>query len=443
MLSLSRFGVAKWWAVAFFWTPNLCLFPASLDALGFFPVVIAIISQLAFILYKGSQEDSVSNNSKDGYGDFVENSNEFALKEKLRLADSANQDVIKIIRGYKFHSNDCCALADVSFGVEKGQIFCLLGSSEAGKTSVFDIIKTKSSLTYGKAYIYGQEISPKAKSMYTLGFCLQSDALWDDFTVEEHFRIYGCMKGMPSKNIDEATAYFTEALGIKKYLKMPVNTLSGGTKRKLSVALAIFDRPDIIVLDEPTTGVDAVGRSQIWNLLKTLAEKKGSTVLISTHYMEDAELVADKLGILVNGSLVSIGNIADIRSSYQEYFLIVEEVSQGFKEILVSSLKKIIPEVSLDTTSDEKRMIFKVSFERMKFSKVCLELETLMADKKIGDFSINVKTLEQTFLDFASEQKKNLNDLQKKPEGLWSSLKSYSLPIVYTLFIIYYFIATF
>jgi len=214
----------------------------------------------------------------------------------MRLLDPRNQDAVKVIQGYRFYPDGWRALWDLNFGVEQGQIFCLLGPNEAGKTSTFDIITRQTAITYGKVCIYGQELKKGVEPTYNTGFCLQTDVLWDDLTVEQHFRLYSSFKGLDVQRTNENIEYVSEALGMKKYLGKQVKTLSGGSKRKLSVGLAIIGGPEIIVLDEPTTGVDAIGRSQIWKLLKTLAEKKKSTVLISTHYMEDAELVADKLG---------------------------------------------------------------------------------------------------------------------------------------------------
>lgn len=214
----------------------------------------------------------------------------------MRLLDPKNQDAVKIIEGHRIYPDGWRALWDLNFGVEKGQIFCLLGPNGAGKTTTFDLITRQSKITFGKVCIDGQEVRKDYNPKYNTGFCLQSDVLWDDLTVEEHFRLYSCLKGLNEKQTKETMKYLTKVLGMKIYIEKKVKNLSAGTKRKLSVALALIGGPEIIVLDEPTTGVDAIGRSQIWKLLKTFAEKKKSTVLISTHYMEDAELVADKLG---------------------------------------------------------------------------------------------------------------------------------------------------
>jgi len=418
-----------WKAILLVSFPNFCFYPGFVFPSILFPG--AILSQFAFVICKGYHEFMVALlKKKNTPCDAELMDNPAASKEKSRLLDPKSQDLIKIIEGFKFFDDGNRALWDLNFGVEKGQIFCLLGPNGSGKSAIFDIITRKTLVTFGKACIQEQELSEHIKCSYKLGFCLQNDVLWDDFTVEQHFRLYACLKGMSTIDTDEAIEYFADALDLMKYIRNPVKTLSGGTKRKLSVALTLIDRPDIIVLDEPTTGVDAVGRSQIWALLKILAEKKRSTVLISTHYMEDAELVADKLGILVNGSFEVVGNIADIRKTYQEHFVTIEGISKAFGDSLIGIMKRLIPEAILDPTSDDKRMIFTVSSEAMKFAKVCWELEGLMADKKIADFSIHVKTLEQTFLELASQQVNRPNKVAKTSRNFFSSLFQLLSPVL-------------
>jgi len=393
-----------WGTVVLFFLPYCSLCSSLLLSVGFLVPAFGILFQFILLMNKDPHTSTQTFAWKHMFKSHQRTENPDTSQEKSRLLNPDNKDAVRIIQGYKFYPDDWQALQDLNFGMEKGQIFCLLGPNEAGKTTTFDIITGKTRLTYGKAYIYGQELG-KSTNAYTIGCCSQIDTLWENFTVEQHMRLFACLKGINEDDIDENIDRFTGALGLKQHLEKPVKALSGGTKRKLSVALALIGGPDLIVLDEPTTGVDPIGRNQIWTLLKTLAEKKKSTILISTHYMEDAELVADKLGILVNGSMKSLGNIADIRRTYQEHYLTAEGVSNGFEDILASTIKRVLPEAVLDTNSDDKKMIFKVSSEAMKFSEVCFQLENFVADKKIAEFSINVSTLEEAFLEYAKQQK--------------------------------------
>ena len=215
--------------------------------------------------------------------------------EKTRLVSPENNDFIKCIEVQKIEKDGYKSLCDLSFGIEKGQIFCILGPKGSGKTTAFETISCMTSISSGAILIQGKNLSIQNKN-YTTGVCLQGNTLWDNMTVEQHFKVYCTMRGLNSDQTQEMIEYLYEALSLKEHATKQISQISGGTKRKLCVALAVIQAPDLILLDEPTTGVDPIGREQIWSLLKRIAQEKKSSIIISTHYFEDAELVADKLG---------------------------------------------------------------------------------------------------------------------------------------------------
>jgi len=194
------------------------------------------------------------------------------------------------------YPNGFKAIYDLSFGVEKGQIFCLLGPNGSGKTTSFELITNKIAFNSGTILIEGKSFSELWDSSPKIGMCLQTDTLWSFLSLEQHLKIYALIKGLSKSQAQEAITYLYNALGLKEHAHKKTNEMSGGIRRKLCVALAVIGDPDIVLLDEPTTGLDPIGREQMWALLKDLAKRKGKTVIVSTHYVEDAELVADKLG---------------------------------------------------------------------------------------------------------------------------------------------------
>ena len=216
--------------------------------------------------------------------------------EKSRLISELNRDFIKAIGVQKVFTNGFKALYDLTFGVEKGQIFCLLGPDGAGKTTTFNILTQRISFTSGILKINSQDILTSDDSLHRIGICCQSNALWKFMTVRQHLCIYSYIKGIRQEDIEENIEYLLHVLQLKEHENKSVSSLSGGTKRKLCVGIAVLGAPDIILLDEPTTGVDPFGRNQIWRLLKTIQKNKPTAILLSTHYIEDAELIADKLG---------------------------------------------------------------------------------------------------------------------------------------------------
>jgi len=321
--------------------------------------------------------------------------------EQNRINAEINQDLIKFVDVEKAYMNGCHAVEKLSFGIESGQIFCLIGPNGAGKTTTFDILTQKIRASSGQVYIQGQELD-KVKKGFTFGLCLQSDTLWTSLTVRQHLRIYSLMKGLKKKETLEAIEYLINKLGLKEHAEKRVKNLSSGTKRKLSVALALIGGPEIIILDEATTGVDPVGRNQIWELLKLLSEKRKTTVFISTHYMEDAELVADRLGILVSGRLESVGRVAELRKKYEEYSVIIKNIEDDSVEYIKEIVKNIIPKAK--ASINQKGLMFKVPPKVMKFSQLFIELENLKSERMIEDFSICITTLEQVFLRYAKKQ---------------------------------------
>ncbi len=175
----------------------------------------------------------------------------------------------------------------MTFGIEKRQIFCLLGPNGAGKTTSFGVMTKGLPFDTGKLVINGENL--------ITGFCMQIDTLWSTLSIQQHLKIYAALKGLSKQQTNRAIDYLLDCFGLKDHSNKKAKEISGGMKRKLGAALAIMGDPDLLFLDEPTTGLDPVGRSQLWNLLTELTQRKGSTVVVSTHYVEDAELVADKL----------------------------------------------------------------------------------------------------------------------------------------------------
>jgi len=197
----------------------------------------------------------------------------------------------------KTYPNGYRALENLDFGVEKGQIFCLLGINGAGKTTCLEILTSKIQKSGGTVTIQGQEI-PKFynKNPGQASICSQTNTLWDDLTVFQHFRIYVQIRGLQGEEADQVIQYLLNALRLEDYSERKIKELSMGTRRKLCVGLSLAGAPEILFLDEPSTGVDPVGRSQIWNLVKTVVKSQEGAVVLTTHYIQEAEAISDKIG---------------------------------------------------------------------------------------------------------------------------------------------------
>jgi len=187
---------------------------------------------------------------------------------------------------------------DLTFGIPKGSILALVGNNRGGKSETLDLYGRETFVSSGKILLQGEKLPcpPYNFSTVKIGFCLSTNAFWEDLTVFEHIKIYAMIKGISTPVIKEAVWGIINGLDLVQYSEIQIrNIKEEAVKRKLSVGLAVLGIPDLVLLDEPTKGLDPAGRNQVWKILKELIGKE-STILMATNQMEDAELKADRTG---------------------------------------------------------------------------------------------------------------------------------------------------
>ncbi|XP_069503524.1 phospholipid-transporting ATPase ABCA7 isoform X2 [Ambystoma mexicanum] len=189
----------------------------------------------------------------------------------------------------------------------EGQITSFLGHNGAGKTTTMSILTGLIPPSSGTAYVLGHNIRTEMETVRrTMGMCPQHNVLFDILTVEEHVWFYGRLKGLTNEQVKEETKQLILDVGLSLKCKEPTRCLSGGMQRKLSVAIAFVGRSKVVILDEPTAGVDPYSRRGIWDLL--LKYRKGRTIILSTHYMDEADLLGDRIAIIAQGRLRCCGS---------------------------------------------------------------------------------------------------------------------------------------
>jgi len=208
--------------------------------------------------------------------------------------------------------NGFAAVNDISFSVDRGEFFGLLGPNGAGKTTTIHMLYGLSPVTRGELRLFGMDINidwRKIKSR--IGVCQQDNTLDPDLTVEQNLLVFAGYFTIPKKEAAERCEELLDffALGHKKDAK--VMELSGGMVRRLILARSLINRPELLILDEPTTGLDPQSRHQVWEKLEAL-KKAGLTVLITTHYMEEASRLCDRLVIVDHGKILVDGTPEDL-----------------------------------------------------------------------------------------------------------------------------------
>jgi ABC-2 type transport system ATP-binding protein len=211
---------------------------------------------------------------------------------------------------------DFTAVDDVSFSVEKGEIFGLLGPNGAGKSTLIRMMTTLIPITGGYAYINGHDVAKEPdEARRAMGVIPQAMTSDIDLTLEENLNIYAKLYGVPraqrKKNVDE----LLEAVDLTKWRHAQTKTLSGGMRRRLEIARGLVHSPKIFFLDEPTTGLDPVSRVAVWEMLTKIKDERHLTVLITTHYMDEADRLCDRIAIVDHGKLVALDSPLALKMS--------------------------------------------------------------------------------------------------------------------------------
>ena len=199
------------------------------------------------------------------------------------------------------------AVKGISFEIGEGEIFSLLGPNGAGKTTTISMLSTLLAPTKGDATIGGYSITKRPNEVRKIiGIVPQEIALYDELTAQENLNFWGQMYGLSGSQLKTQVSEALEHIGLADKAKQRVSTFSGGMKRRVNIAAGLLHRPRVLFMDEPTVGVDPQSRRAILDMVKNL-NKQGMTVLYTTHYMEEAEELSNRIGIMDHGELIAIG----------------------------------------------------------------------------------------------------------------------------------------
>ncbi len=279
------------------------------------------------------------------------------------------------------------ALNSINLQIKKGSFFGLLGPNGAGKSTIINILAGLITKTSGKVKIAGIDIDQnQLASKFKIGIVPQELILDPFFNVRETLEIYAGYFGIRKK--DRRTDEIIEALGLKDKAKAAPRSLSGGMRRRLLVAKALVHNPEILVLDEPTAGVDVELRSQLWDYVKKL-NQSGTTILLTTHYLEEAEELCDEIAVINNGNVIT----HDSKENLME-LLSVKELIISCAEEIRASLTDNFPGITIKLLAKDK---ISITYDPKK-----IEVEKILQiiwDKKIKakDISTSQPDLEEIF----------------------------------------------
>ncbi|WP_234122416.1 ABC transporter ATP-binding protein [Clostridium hydrogenum] len=290
--------------------------------------------------------------------------------------------------------DDKLVVDNINMNIEKGEIFGLLGPNGAGKSTLISMVcglvkKDKGIIKIGNYDIDKQKI--KAKEY--IGLVPQEICLYEDLSGYDNLNFWGSMYKLRGAKLKERMDEVIEAAGLNEKIREKVKTYSGGMKRRLNIAAAVMHHPEIIIMDEPTVGIDPQSRNHILEYTMNLNKKLGTTIIYTTHYMEEAEHLCSKLAIMDEGKIIAYGSKEDIKR------MVTDEENakifvEGYKEEMELKLKEIEGVRKVSYSSPELSLVLKNSSESLNYV-----IENLIKfGVKIKNVNMEAPSLENVFL---------------------------------------------
>jgi ATP-binding cassette, subfamily A (ABC1), member 3 len=295
------------------------------------------------------------------------------------------------------------AVDGVSFAVQSGTCFALLGPNGAGKSTTMNMMTGLVPLGEGDGYVGGKAVSNSLDAIFKgMGYCPQHGGLFPKLNVREHFEFYCDVRGMGEGTKHQTMSFLMKKLGLDAHAEKLSTELSGGNKRKLAMAIAMVGKPDVLLLDEPTAGVDPGIRR---NVVEAIHEtKENSSVILTTHIMEEVEALASSVGIMVNGRLKCLGSLQHLVSRFGTYYVMEIRGSADRFEEIRSFINKAMPSAKLNGRHFGQST-WHLPKATVKLSAAFKAVEGQKKSLGITSYAISQLSLEQLFLKFAKQQR--------------------------------------
>uniref|UniRef100_A0A8C9ZMM0 ATP binding cassette subfamily A member 3 n=1 Tax=Sander lucioperca TaxID=283035 RepID=A0A8C9ZMM0_SANLU len=341
--------------------------------------------RMALVNEKEEEEDA----EKALKGEFIE-------EEPAGLVSGVK--IKHLAKEFKVGNKTRQAVRDLTMNMFEGQITVLLGHNGAGKTTTLSMLTGLFPPTSGRAYINGYDIcQDMAMIRRSLGLCPQHDVLFDNLTVREHLLFYAQLKGFSKEKIPDEVDRTIRILNLEDKRQARSKTLSGGMKRKLSIGIALIGDSKVVMLDEPTSGMDPSARRATWDLLQ--GEKRGRTILLTTHFMDEADLLGDRIAIMAGGELQCIGSPLFLKSKYGAgyHMVIVKDALCNVSEI-TRLVHMYVPNATLESSAGAELSYILPKESTSRFELLFAELEMNREELGIASYGASVTTMEEVFL---------------------------------------------
>lgn len=324
------------------------------------------------------------------------------------LRERTGVRISQLTKMFQANGREMTAVDKLALEMYQGQIFVLLGHNGAGKTTTINMLTGMMQPTSGTANIFGRDIVDDMDSVRKLiGICPQHNALFDSLTVEEHLSFFGSLKGMSGDQLKQSiNQAMTEVeLGFKA--NVASSALSGGQQRRLSLAIALIGDSNVVFLDEPTSGVDPSSRRAIWNLLAS--KKAGRVIILTTHFMDEADQLGDRIGIMQHGKLRCAGSPLFLKRrfgvGYQMVFTMGQGSNRQHRQALQQIVHRHVPEANKVSEAGAEIVLGVPLSCSHLFPALLQELDQQRTALCLENYGLSVTTLENVFLKVAMDDR--------------------------------------
>ncbi|CAF0820413.1 unnamed protein product, partial [Didymodactylos carnosus] len=330
----------------------------------------------------------------------------FSSQEKNAFEDESNDRelgirLINVSKVYTFFLKTkppVHAVRNVSMNIYNGQLTALLGHNGAGKSTTISMITGLIPPSSGQIIVNGFDISTSIdKIRDNLGLCPQYNILFDHLTVKEHLKLFATLKGHPSNDIENEIQRMVKDLNLEDKLNTLSKSLSGGMKRKLSVGIALVANSKIVILDEPTSGMDPAARRSTWDMLQRYRVDR--TILFTTHFMDEADILSDRIAIIGDGRIRCCGSPFFLKTKFGVgYHLILSKNVEANVERIVQIVQKYVPLAKLESNISAECSILLPHGESTKFSDLFHEIEQKKDYLQLFSIGLSETSIEEVFM---------------------------------------------
>ncbi|XP_022381242.1 ATP-binding cassette sub-family A member 7 isoform X2 [Enhydra lutris kenyoni] len=341
---------------------------------------------------------------------------EDVAQERERVVQGDTQGDVLVLRDLTkvYHGQRTPAVDRLCLGIPPGECFGLLGVNGAGKTSTFRMVTGDTLPSSGEAMLAGHSVAREPAAAHRhMGYCPQSDAIFELLTGRQHLELFARLRGVPEAQVAQTASLGLERLGLLQSADQPAGTYSGGNKRKLATAVALVGDPAVVFLDEPTTGMDPSSRRFLWNSLLAVV-REGRSVVLTSHSMEECEALCTRLAVMVNGRFCCLGSAQHLKNRFGAGHMLTLRVPAARSESALALVGSAFPGAELREAHGGRLRFQLPPGGRCALSRVFAELAARGAEHGVEDFSVSQTTLEEVFLNFSKDQG---NEEDHRPEA--------------------------